>query len=363
MTAALSGVFVPSRSRSSSDSHISSAARARECANLTDMTLDYASLGREFVRAARGRRSQTALSRRLGYRTNVLYAWEAGRRAPTAATVFRLLRLSRIDVRARLGQFFASPPRWLAEVDPTSAEGVAALLREVRGTIPILELARRTGFSRYAVARWLECRAEPHFADFLRLFEASSLRLLDFIAQFHDPGKLPAAAQSWQLLEAHRRAAYEQPWIPAVLRALELVDYARLPEHEPGFIARRLGISPEEEARCLSTLEETGQIRRRGARYEPVQGITVDTRPDADAERRLKRSWAEIGTSRLAAGAPGLFSFNVFAVSERDLAKLEELHRSYYRHLRAIVAGSAPSERIAVANLQLFALDRSGNAP
>ena len=333
---------------------------ARECANLRDMTVDCSRLSREFIRALRGRRSQNALSRRLGYRTNVLYAWEAGRRAPTAATVFRLLRVSGLDLRARLERFFASPPRWLAAADLTSAEGVAALLREVRGTIPILELARRTGFSRYAVSRWLDARAEPHFADFLRLFEASSLRLLDFIALFHDPATLPAAARSWRLLEAHRRAAYDEPWIPAVLRALELVDYERLAEHEPGFIARRLGISREEEERCLRTLEETGQIRRRGRRYQPVQGITVDTRPDAAAERRLKQSWAEIGTARLAAGAPGLFSFNVFAVSERDLAKLEELHRSYFRHLRAIVAASTPSERIAVANVQLFVLDPSG---
>jgi transcriptional regulator with XRE-family HTH domain len=321
------------------------------------MPLDYARLSREFVRAVRGPRSQTALSRRLGYRTNVLYAWESGRRSPTAATVLELLQRSRVDVRARLERFFASPPRWLADTDAKSPAGVAALLREVRGTIPILELARRTGFSRYAIARWLECRAEPHFADFLRLFEAASLRVLDFIALFHDPATLPAAARAWRLLEAHRRAAYDQPWIPAVLLTLELADYARLPEHEPGFIARRLGIPRAEEERCLEILEETGQIRRRGPRFEPVQGMTVDTRPDAVAERRLKQSWAEIGTARLAAGAPGLFSFNVFAVSERDLTKLQELHRAYFRHLRAIVAASTPSERIAVANVQLFALD------
>jgi transcriptional regulator with XRE-family HTH domain len=320
------------------------------------MQLDYGQLGRQFVRAARGRRSQTALSRRLGFRSNVLYAWESGRREPTAATVLHMLEVLRVDVRARIGGFFAQAPAWLEGLDPATPAGVAALLRELRGSIPVVELARRTTFSRYAIARWLDARAEPHFADFLRLLDAASLRVLDFVALFQNPASLPAAAPAWRLLEAHRRAAYEEPWTVAVLRTLELAPYQRLTAHEPGWIARRLGISLEEEHRCLRTLEETAQIRRRGARYEPVQGITVDTRHDALAERRLKQSWAEIGVQRLARGAPGLFSFNVFAVSERDLAKLEGLHRSYFRHLRAIVAASTPSERVVVANVQLFSL-------
>jgi transcriptional regulator with XRE-family HTH domain len=321
------------------------------------MTLDYALLTRQFVRALRGKRSQRVLSRRLGFRTNVLYAWESGRRQPTAATVFRMLRSLRVDVHARLARFFANPPASLPELDLATPAGVAALLRELRGSIPIVELARRSGYSRYAIARWLGCTAEPPFADFLGLLEATSLRLLDFLALFVDPATLASTARPWQMLEAHRRAAYEYPWVAAVARALELVDYARLPEHEPGWIAARLGISPEEEERCLRTLERSGQIRRRGRRYEPVQSLTVDTRYDAAAERRLKQNWAEIGVDHLTRGAPGLFSFNVFAVSARDLAKLETLHRSYFRHLRAIVASSAPSERIAVANVQLFALD------
>ena len=46
-------------------------------------------------------------------------------------------------------------------------------------------------------------------------------------------------------------------------------------------------------------------------------------------------------------------------MSEEDLEKLRELHRSYYRTMRSIVASSAPSQRVVVANVQLFALDRA----
>ena len=38
-------------------------------------------------------------------------------------------------------------------------------------------------------------------------------------------------------------------------------------------------------------------------------------------------------------------------------AEIRELHLAYYRSLRAIVAESEPAEVVAVANVQLFALD------
>lgn len=321
------------------------------------MALDFDELAPEFIRALRGHRSQTALSRRLGYKTNVLYAWESGRRWPTASVVLDAARRLRFDVRGSLKRFFANAPAWLDAIDPASPEGVARLLSELQGKVPVVELARRTGRSRYAIARWLAGDAEPRFPDFLRVLDAASLRVLDFVALFVDPARLPAAARAWKLLEAHRRAVYELPWIPAVLRAMELTDYARLPEHVPGFLARRLGISVEEEERCIAVLEQSGQIRRKGRRWQPAPVLTVDTRQDPDAERRIKRWWAQVGVDRLSAGAPGQFSYNVFAVSARDLERLRELHRAYFRQLRSIVAESSPSECIAVANVQLFTLD------
>jgi transcriptional regulator with XRE-family HTH domain len=321
------------------------------------MGLNFEDLGRDFIRALRGSRSQVALSRRLGFRTNVLYAWESGRRWPTAAVVLQAAQRLRFDVKALLRSFFANQPAWLEAVDPSTRAGVAQLLEELRGKIPVVELARRTGSSRYAIARWLAGSAEPRFPDFLRLFEAASLRVLDFVALFHDPITLPSAAPAWQALQAHRRSVYEFPWISAVLGALELAEYAALPRHSPGWIARRLGIALEEEQRCLEVLERSAQIVRKGRRWQLARSQSVDTRQDPRAERRLKQWWAELAVARLRDGAPGQFSFNVFAVSQADYERLRELHQSYFRQLRSIVAQSTPSERIIAANVQLFPLD------
>jgi len=321
------------------------------------MRHDYSKISRDFVRALRGRRSQIAFSRRLGYRTNVLYVWEAGRSFPTAAAAFRAAARVGVDVRLALTRFYRRAPAWLESVDPTSPEGVAALLDDLRGRTAISELAHAAGKSRFAVARWVRGEAEPRLHDFFLLIEAASLRLLDFLAAFVEPSRLPSIQKAWTELEATRRAAYDLPWTQAVLRALELTDYQRLSRHTPGWIAARLGITVEDEQECLKLLARTGQILYRGGHWRLREVLAVDTRRDAEAERRVKGWWTSVAVERLRSAEGGIFSYNVFAVSEADLQRIDDLYRAYFRQMRSIIAQSEPSERVVLASLQLVPLD------
>jgi len=331
---------------------------AHSCANLTYMPqYDYATLASELLRALRGERSQVQLARRMGYRSNVAATWESGRRYPTASTALRVAERSGVDLRAAWAAFFRAPPPWLADVDPGSPDGVARLLSDLRGGTPIGEVARRAGVSRFAASRWLKGTAEPRLPEFLAMIEATSLRLLDWVAVFTDPAGLGSVAAAWERLERHRRVAYDVPWSQAVLRALELAEYQEA-SHEDGWIARRLGLSEADEARCLEALADTGQIRWDGTRWVGEHAITVDTRRDAAASRALKRWWAQVGLDRLPT-SDGLFSYNVFTVSDADLERLRALHLAYFRELRAIVAASEPADHVVVANVQLFRLDES----
>jgi DNA-binding phage protein len=322
--------------------------------------LDYETLASELLRALRGKRSQVAWSRRLGSTGNVAYSWESGRRFPTAARTFWAMGRAGRDVRAALGGFYRTPPAWLAEAALDTREGVVRLLADLRGRVPIAELAQRSGKSRFSVSRWLSGDAEPRLPDLLRLIEAMSLRVLDFVHALVGAGELPSVRGAWEELSRARRAAYEMPWSHAVLRALELEQYQRSSAHAPGWIARRLGIAPEEEARCLEMLEHTGQIVRRGERYVVAAVQTVDTRQNPEAGRRLKLWWSRVALERLERleqEEAGLFSYNLFTVSQADYERLRELQLAYFRQLRSIVARSAPAERVVLANLQLFGLD------
>src|SRR3954468_19586497 len=134
-------------------------------------TFDYGQLGSELIRALRGKRSQTALSRRIGYKTNVVYLWEAQKGAPTGAGFLQLAQRVGIDVRHSLEQFYRKPPPWLAEHDPTQVSGVAALLEDLRGASTLVETAAKLRVSRFALARWLRAEAAARVAHFLEAVE------------------------------------------------------------------------------------------------------------------------------------------------------------------------------------------------
>jgi transcriptional regulator with XRE-family HTH domain len=324
--------------------------------------MDYERLAAELLRALRGKRSQAAFARRLGCRGNAIYTWEAGRNFPTAARTFQAAKRSGIDGLAALQRFYVRPPAWLHGCNPSQPQTLARLLDDLRGKTPVQTIADSIGRSRFAVSRWLKGQTQPRLPDFLRLIEATSLRLLDFIACLVDPAGLPSIAEPWRDLEATRRAAYDVPWSQAFLRALELEDYRALPAHVPGWLAGQLGLSIDEETQSLALLEHSGQIRMQRGRYRPARVTTVDTRADADAARRLRVFYSRVASDRIEHDTRASSAYNLFGVSHADLTRLRELQRAYFREMRTIIAQSQPVEVIALANLQLIELSSEGTS-
>jgi hypothetical protein len=317
----------------------------------------YGPLARELVRALRGRRSQLGLSRRLGYTTNAVYTWEAGAAWPSAARFFALARRvgKGLDAAA-LRRFFRDVPANLQRANFGEPAGVRELLVTLQGRTRIGALAATSGLSRFALSRWLSGKGQPRLPELLCYVEHSSLRLLDFLGVMVDPTQLPSTRASWTRLQAARAVGYEHPYSHAVLRALEIADY-RKRAHRPGLIARAVGISAELEAQCLQKLAASGHIRKRRGRWVPEAVELVDFRREPEAAQWLKAFWAGVAAERSRTQRPGLFAYNVFAVSRADLARLEVLLRDYLQEMRAIVAASEPSELVALANVQLFAME------
>jgi transcriptional regulator with XRE-family HTH domain len=317
---------------------------------------DFEALASELLRALRGERSQSAFARRLGYKSNIVYSWEAGRAFPTAAKALWAARRIGVDVQAAVLSLYRQPPGE-ARFDPTTPEGVAQFLNDLRGRTTVQQLAKSSGLSRFAVARWLKGETQPRLPDFLRLVEVASLRLLDLLGGLVDPLGLPSVREAWRELELARTATYREPWSQAVLRALELGAYQALPRPAPGWLAARLGISRAEEERALELLVATGQAVRTPAGHVPLgEQRVIDTRRNPDGAHALRVFWSEVALERLKGRAEGLFSHSVFAVSERDLQRIRELQKAYYQEVRAIVAQSEPVERVALLNVQLVQL-------
>jgi transcriptional regulator with XRE-family HTH domain len=316
------------------------------------MARDYRLLVRQLVRALRGKRSQGALSRRLGYSTNVLYLWESGRRMPRATELFRIL--------ARTGRTqapFTALVRSDAGVDLREPAAIASLLESMRGSVKASEVARRCNVSRYVASRWFSGATEPRLSELLMLVDVLTLRLVDLVAAFVPVSEIPLLSREASELERRRRVAFTHPWSVAVVRAIETTSYRRARSHRPAAIARRLGIAVEEVETCLDALERAGVVRLDRGKYESTP-VAVDTSMATEAERRsLKLHWADVGRARLAADSSGLFSWSVAAVSRADLERLRALHVSYMTTMRQLIDASEPSEVVVVANAQLFSLD------
>jgi transcriptional regulator with XRE-family HTH domain len=322
-----------------------------------DPTLDYRTLSVELLRALRGGRSQSGFARRLGYRSNVVHAWESGRSFPTAARA--------LEAAERVGADVAGACRALHRELPeavsgswASRPGVAQWLSSLRRGAKLRELSERSGRNRFQISRWLAGTAEPRLPDFLCLIEALSFRLVDFLAALVPPGQLPSIAERHRALHEARRATYREPWSQAVLRVLETERYRALPAHDGALVGRWLGIDAARVERSVDALIVTGQARRTGPRYEPTHDSpTLDTRQDPAAARALREHWSEVALERQRAGAEGLFSHALIGVSEADLEQLRSLQKDYYQKVRAVVARSAPVERVALLNLSLVRLD------
>lgn len=319
--------------------------------------MNFERLAADWLRFLRGKRSQRAFSNRLGYRSNIAYRWESGACFPTAAEAFALNQRFAARAPQPLDGFLSTGSAARFEAALETRSGVAALLRALRGKTPVVQLAQRSGFSRFSIARWLSGASEPRLPELLALIEAASFRCLDFLAHFVPVAQLHSAAEEWRALQAARKAAYDVPWSHAVLRALELTDYAALERPRTGWIARRLGISRAEEARCLEALAAAHQIRKHGAHWVIDQTQTIDTRADPAKGRQLKAEWLKVALARFEQGVPGTFGYNLMAISRADLGRLKEIHLNYFREMQALVADSVPSDCVVLFNIELFALD------
>ena len=305
----------------------------------------------EFLRALRGHRSQVQWARRLGYKGNPITDWERGDRFPTMEEALRAAALAGVDVIAATARFAPALPLQRTGQQLLLAEWLSAL----RGSVSLAELAASSGFSRFAVSRWLRGRAKPRVPEFFRLLDAITGRLPEWLAELVEIALVPSLVPRFRAMHAAKQLAFEAPWTEAVLRLLETQPYLALARHEPGFLAESLGVQRAEAERCLERLLDAEIIVRRRHKYA-VKGrrSTVDTRGGDRALLNLKRHWTQVAAERLAAPRPGdFFAYNVISVSRADLERVREKLRATFRELRSLVAASEPEEAAALINLQV----------
>jgi hypothetical protein len=322
---------------------------------MRNMSIDFERLTAELVRALRGSRSQPALSRRLGFKTNVVYFWESGRRHPSVTQVLELAQRSHVD----LGQAFrclypVKAPEWLEQQSLADMDTVARFLSEARGATPLVHLAERTGFSRFALARWLSGEAEPRAWEFFAVLHHSTHRLVDFLDPFTRSKPLASLAAERERVHAARRVAERFPMSQVLLRCLEFESGNADPQGR-GF-AERLGVTPTQEAEMLALLEATGQIQKHEGRWRLLGMSPLNMRLHQETAHLHRAYWADVARKRAPTAQDGLCAYNVCGVSREGFKELRRLQREYLQKARALIEKSEPVERVALLQVNLVAL-------
>jgi transcriptional regulator with XRE-family HTH domain len=325
--------------------------------------MDYVELAAALIAKLRGKWSQERLSKKLGYRSNVVYLWERKRRMPAVSVFFEVAELRRCPVVEGLRGFFAHGHA--GGLEPRRASGayaVPAMVRRMAGDQTKLELARLTSIDRATIARWMRGTTEPRLPEFLQFLDKVTLRLLEFVALFTDPSAIDATRRAYAEYLAQKELAYAAPWSHAVLHALDLSVYRELSRHRTSVLTERLGLPAAEVEAQLLALERAGCVEKQRGLYRQVRPLSLDTSGNFEKNRALKQFFARELADRVGSHAPhhhSLFSYNLFPISARDLERLRELHLDYFRRVRQLVANATGADHVVVMNLHLCALDES----
>lgn len=321
----------------------------------TNRGFSYDTLSSELLRSVRSKRSARDLSRRLGYKSNIVSRWESGECWPTAAMFLEVCQRTGIDIAKVFTKFYGRRPGWIAN-KPASSETVVAFLKDLRGKVPVRTLARSVDTNRYTVARWFDGTVELRLPDFLQLVEASSHRVLDLVGALVDPMTISCAKGDWLKLQRAKETAYENPWSHAVLHALELNDFGRNKGRSIAGLAARLGIGEDLVTASLDVLKRAGQVRKHKGFWRVEKVSTVDTGDDQRRSRKLKAFWGQVAQDRLLADAPGLFGYSLFAISEKDLRQLRDIQLEYVSRMQSVISSSRRGQRVGLYCIQLLDL-------
>ena len=167
---------------------------------------------RQLLRAIRGRRSQIAFSRWLGYKGNVAAKWEAGKRYPVFGEVLRAAARVGVDVPGALQRFHApSAGAWSSEAPQEVSTWLAAMLGSTSQTM----VAERAGLSRQQVGRLVSGRSLGHLPEVMLLIDAMTGRLPDLIGELVPIDEVPALAREANIRHALARLAFAHPWSSA----------------------------------------------------------------------------------------------------------------------------------------------------
>ncbi len=318
------------------------------------MKVEWTIVAQELVKSLRGRTSQGALSRRLGFKTNVVYRWEAGLREATADDLLEILRLRFDDIETRLWRFAQGPDG--ENVSDREFEW-SRWFQILRGDQSVADIATRLDISQQAVRRILRGDTSPPLSRLLQLVDCLSNRILNFVELMTDPADLNSLRGVRALVEAQMAITFEHLYAEAIIGCLETSGYIALPSHSNAWIAGRLDLPLSVVETTIEALVAARGIQIRGGKFKTQHRRMVNTqaRSKADA-RRLARHWTNVCMAR-----PEAHTRSGYLVFSADQAALDDIGRIMTEAMHQVIARVANAtsvDQVGALTVNMSRLDQ-----
>lgn len=302
-------------------------------------------LDQEVIRSLRGRRTQSQLSKVLGYKHNQLYLWESGRRTISWQDFCRICQVLKRPLNVAISDFF----------NIQNNQEIPVVLKLSLGKRKKGELAKSLGVTASKLSRWLTGRTDPPLIEVFKIFKIAYPNFLEFLDFVSGPGRV--ASIQGEVTNAHkiRSALFQAPFVGGVAAALFTKEYRNLKKHTPGIIAKHVGISLEEENVALNLLQAAKQIEMVDGLYR-INSFSLNLVDDKKQFLRLAQYWAD----RAAAlpkwgGQKSGFGYRVFCVNETGRQRIRQAQVDYYNAITEILKSeSGPYDYVMVVNFQGF---------
>lgn len=293
--------------------------------------LDYTQIRTELIRAIRGKYSQERVSQKMGFRSNPVYRWENKLSLVDWQFFLKLCKVTNRDITKAL--------RYILGYNGDPLDN-AELLYHIFGTKKISEISKKTQVSRYMVANWIRGKSPMDLDFILRVLHEFQFILIEFIEVLVPMEKIPSLKPVSDILSEQKNAIYDHPEVEAVLCALTLNFYQNLKAHERGVIAKKIGISIEQEDRAIEILKRIGLIFEIGKKLR-VPTTQLDTQGSFAGAVRIRKYWAQIYENYLNRVAPpegtqSKTGYFLIDLSEEGEQQVLEAYLDFCFRLRAI---------------------------
>jgi transcriptional regulator with XRE-family HTH domain len=315
---------------------------------------DFQKIQSEFLRAARGNRSQASFSEILGYRSNKVHRWETNQTILSWSDFCHLCQKRRLPLSEACRIAFA----YDGQVTDSKA-----LLTILFGQRKLSEIARQVGVSPSLVSRWRSGQVEPSFVQMAQIIHNGFSSLPEFIGRLVRIEKVPSLAAELDREREEKEIHYRNPWVAALLLFLRTIDYDSLPAHQEGFLAKKLGVPIGEERKIVARLLEIGAIQKEKNReiYEP-SSRSINVGGDPEGNRRIREYWTERCLKTIRKGLPNrernAWGYMLLNTNSETRRKIRERYLAFYQDVHNIIQSSqAPCDSVYLMNMQFLNID------